>query len=67
MRDSPGQLADRLHLLRLAELLFEVPLRGDIALRAPYPHQVPVLDEADHVIKEDARTALAVVLPCFGV
>jgi len=67
VRDAPRELAHRLHLLRLPELLFEVPLVGDVALRAPHPHEVPVLDEAHDIIKEDAGAALAVVLASLGV
>ncbi len=32
MRDAGGELADRFELLRLAELLLQLQLRGDIAL-----------------------------------
>ena len=67
VRDAPRELSHGLHLLGLAELLFEVPLIGDVPLRAPHPHQVPVLDEADDVIKEYAGPAVAVVLTCFRV
>ena len=31
MRDAAGQLADRLHLLRLPQLLLELPALGDVA------------------------------------
>src|SRR2546425_412654 len=67
VRDSAGELPHRLHLLRLAELLLEMPLLRDIPLCSPYPHQMPVFDEADDVIKEDARPSLAVVLSRFRV
>ncbi len=60
VRDAAGELAHRLHFLRLAELLLEAALLGDVALRAPDPHQVPVLDEAHDVVQEDARLPLAI-------
>ena len=67
MRDTPGELPNRFHLLRLAELLFEMPLLGHIPLRSPHPHQMPIFDKADDVIKEDAGSPFAVMLPRFRV
>src|SRR5207237_1471517 len=62
-----GELRDRFHLLRLAELLLQMALVTHVALRAPDPHQVSMLDEADDVIKEDARPAVARQLTRFRV
>ena len=44
-----------------------MPLVGDIALRAPHPHQIAVFDEADDVIKEDADSSFPIVLARFRV
>src|SRR2546426_476937 len=52
--DATRELTDGFHLLRLPELLFEMPLFADVALGTPDTHQPSLLDEADDVIKEDA-------------
>src|SRR5205823_9201639 len=67
MRNAAGELAHGLHLLRLAELLLEVALIADVALRAPDAHQVAVFDEADDVIEKNARPAIPGTLPCFRI
>ena len=65
--NTAGELPHRFHLLRLPELLFEMSLCGDIPLGSPHPHQMPVFDKSDDVIKEDARPSLTVVFPRFRV
>ena len=52
--DATRELAHGFHLLRLPELLFEMPLFADVALGTPDTNQPSLLDEADDVIKEDA-------------
>ena len=41
VRDAAGEPADGLHLLRLAELLLELHLRGDVALHADVVGDAP--------------------------
>ena len=54
MGDATRELPDGFHLLRLTELLLEMPLFADVALGTPDTHQPSLLDESDDVIKEDA-------------
>ena len=42
VRDSAGQLADGLHFLRLAQLLFQSPLRRDVTKQAEEQQRMPV-------------------------
>ena len=67
MGDAARQLPHGFHLLRLAELLLEVALIADVALGAPHAHQLPVLQEADDIIKENARPAVPRPLSGFGI
>ena len=53
MRDTAGQLADRLHLLRLGELDFQVLLLGDIDEMEHQP-AIAALEPVEPPEKEDA-------------
>ena len=60
MGDAAGQSSNRLHLLRLTQLLFQVFALGDVASDALDSHQLSsgIVHEHDALFNPDGRTVL---------
>ena len=65
VRDSAGELADRIHLLRLDELAFERSLVGDVGQRARELDRTAVAVLQQHGLVEEVLVAAVGALPAI--
>ena len=67
MRDAAGQPADRLHLLRLPQALFEIALHGDVARDDDEARElVAIAGERTQGRRAEERRAVAAAAHAFA-
>ena len=67
MGHAAGKCADRLHFLRLAQLLFHVPVLRYVALDAPGADNLIVLQNSHQIVQHPLFFPLLVALAALGI